>query len=279
MHPRCDFAACIDASLLPRSFARMSSRSWPRWLLILVCCCLTGCNEPRADFFVVVPNANDVVTGSPVMWRGETVGAISAIEPVEKGVRLEATLTPAHRERLRADLRAAPIKSARTGDAPVLEIYGGTNPKAPKIQRGQQVRTEGLLERAGSLLGSRDIAVIAVAVVLLVVFFFLRGMLKVLSLIAAAAFCALAFSFIRAKWSDDGSADFEARVAGLADQAIKSPAATEVWRRIQKEMAEWTQPKASEVDERLGARVEELRKAGEAVAAGEVEQLRKKLRE
>ena len=142
----------------------------PRWLLALVALFLfAGCSRSGADFFIVANNAKDLTVGSKVVWRGEDVGEVSAVELQGKEVRIEAKLRDPFRERLHADLRAAPVKGAVSGNRPVLELYGGENLKAPKIQRGQQVAVAGGFDslRTREWLTRQNVFIAAGAVALL----------------------------------------------------------------------------------------------------------------
>lgn len=254
---------------------------WPRWLFALFALFfVAGCNRSGADFFIVVANAKDLTVGSKVMWRGEVVGEVVAMEPQGKEVRIGATLRETFRERLRADLRAAPVKSALHGKRPVLELYGGENQKAPKIHRGQQVATAG---GGGSLTAgswlSRDNLFIAGGIVgVVLLFFVVRGIIKVLTFLLTIAICAAVLWFTRDRWMQYGhdfaGPEFEAKLSRLAEQAIHSPAAAEAWSAIQRQIAGLGEKSAEAVKQKLSAKAEDLHKKGDDTAAEELSRLR-----
>lgn len=259
---------------------------WVRWLIALVVLFLVaGCNRTGADFFIVARNAKDLTVGSKVMWRGQDVGEVVAVEPQGDEVRIEATLRETFRERLRADLRAAPVKGALHGNRPVLELYGGENSKAPKIQRGQQVAQAGVLDslRARPWLTRENLFIAGGVLALVLMYFVVKGIIKLLTFFITIAICAAVLWFTRDRWMQYGhdiaGPEFEARLSRLAEKTIHSPAAAEAWRGIQRQFAGVGEKTADSVKQKLSAKAEDLRKKGDEKAADELSRLRENVRE
>lgn len=254
---------------------------WVRWLIALVALFfVTGCNRSGADFFVVAGNAKDLTVGSKVMWRGEEVGEVVAVEPQGKEVRIAANLRETFRGRLRADLRAAPVKNVLHGNRPVLELYGGENQKAPKIQRGQQVATAGVFDslRAHSWLTRENVFIAGGIVGVVLLYFVVRGIIKLLTFFLTIAICAAVLWFTRDRWMQYGhdfaGPEFEAKLSRLAEQAIHSPAAAEAWSAIQRQISGLGEKSAESVKQKLSAKAEDLHKKGDDTAAEELSRLR-----
>ncbi len=257
---------------------------WARWLFALVASILfAGCNRAGADFFIVAGNAKDLAAGSKVMWRGEEVGDVLAVVPQGREVRIEATLREGFREKMRADLRAAPVRNALHGNRPVLELYGGENAKAPKIQRGQEVPLAGVFDslRARSWLSRENLFIAGGIVGVVLLYFVVRGIIKLLTFFLTIAICAAVLWFTRERWMQYGhdfaGPEFEAKLSRLAEQTIHSPAAAEAWRGIQRQLAGLGEKTADAVKQKLFAKAEDLHKKGDDDAAEELSHLRERV--
>ncbi len=255
-----------------------------RWLIVLfVLFLVAGCDRSDADFFIVVENAKDLTVGSKVVWHGEDVGEVVSVEPQGREVRIAANLREPFREKLRADLRASPAKNPLHGKRPVLELYGGGNPKAPKIQRGQEVVAAGVMNslRTHSWLTRGNLFIAGAGLALVLMYFVVRGIIRLFTFFLTIAVCAALLWFTRDQWMQYGrdfaGPEFEAKLSRLAEQTIHSPAAVEAWHGIQRQIAGLGEKAADAVKEKLSTKAEELHKKGDDDAAEELSHLRERV--
>lgn len=121
------------------------------------------------------------------------------------------------------------------------------------------------------------------AVALLVLSLLLRGMLKVITLAFVVVLAAGAFYFFRDTW-EHRSELLPREWAALAERTLESPKAREAWLSVQTELghlsatarehlAAGTDSARRKVQEKLEAKVRELRKAGSTAEAEEIARL------
>jgi hypothetical protein len=175
------------------------------------------------------------------------------------------------------------VKNALHGNRPVLELYGGENQKAPKIQRGQQVATAGVFDsiRGGPWVTRENVFIVGGIVGVVLLFFVVRGIIRLLTFLLTIAVCAAVLWFTRDRWMQYGhdiaGPEFEAKLSRLAEQTIHSPAATEAWSAIQRQIAGLGEKTADAVKQKLSAKAEDLHKKGDDTAAEELSHLRERV--
>ena len=259
-------------------------------LLILV-----GCAErvPPAYLHTVVRDAEGLLPGSPVMWRGVEVGTVEAMEIEGDGVRVSINLLPEYQAVIREGARAKVMRGALTRDRPSLQIYGGTSQDRPVLQAGSTIPEATFVDtyRDHFLFKHKEWVLVA-AILLFVIFFVLSGIKRLIVLGLAVLAVVFSFHVLRMQWEryrdDMLTPEIEARIDDWANQTIRSPQAVEYWTQLRGDMGEildqakergseasdWARDRISDA---LQSKADEARARGEEMAADELIRLREGL--
>lgn len=279
-----------------RSIPSASSRNWLGNLLfvaigLVVAAGFTGCRKEQADFSAQLTDAQGLIAGSPVVWRGVSVGKVKLIGIDAGKVMVGVTLEPGFKGKLKEGVKAKATRSALTGGTPRLELFGGSTPEAAELKPGAVIAEASTLE-AFPWQSYLPIGIV-VGVLLCIVFgffLFLKGVKKLIALVFALALLAFAGWFIRAQWEKHRgeimNPELEAQWNDWASQTIRSPEAIAAWESIQKDMADVAakarengQDAANEAKRQLSERVArksaELKDAGKAEGAKELNNMNK----
>lgn len=218
---------------------KFSPRFWVGGLAGLTL--LAGCGGP--DFHVRVGDAKGLEKGAPIIWRGTEVGTVAKVTPVASGVRIDATLQPAARGQLRADVRAAVESGALTGGKTILRLYGGTDPAATQLKRGQEISEATVVDRSGlrTILNSRQMflaAIVGLGALLALVFS--KGLLRLVVGVATIAAVAAVGWILWRDWERGGGTVLPTplvkQINDIANQTFRSAEAIAAWKIIEADL-------------------------------------------
>src|SRR5687767_13480677 len=99
-----------------------------RLALLLFTVLLAGCGRSGPDFCVTLDDAKGLKKDARVLWRGAEAGKVSSVDLREGKFRIEVRLNSSFRGQIRSDVRAQAANGITTKFAPVVELFGGTDP-------------------------------------------------------------------------------------------------------------------------------------------------------
>jgi hypothetical protein len=278
----------------------MKKLLFPVVVLLAVISVLAGCGKAKPDFFVLAENANGVAAQSKVMWRGVEVGKVTEVSPDAGKIRLDAVLLKEYRGQLRTGIKAKPMKNLTGQGVPVLNLFGGSDTAAPVLPKGSQIPEATFFETLQytnfwdwfSAAGGGKWSVIIILVVVLlagIAWKVLKGLSRLLILVAAIALVAGSFWVIRQQWdkykSSMVSPEVQQQVDEMLNFSLQSPEAKEAWQSIKtdindildtakKQGVAATGSIRASIDATISQKAADLRKRGKEAAAAEIEQIK-----
>jgi len=266
---------------------------------------MAGCGKAKPDFFVLAENANGIAVESKVMWRGVEVGKVTAVSPEAGKIRLDAVLLKEYRGQLRTGIKAKPMKNLTGENLPVLNLFGGADPAAPVLPKGSQIPEATFFETlqntnfwdwfSAAGVGKWSILFIFGGILLAgIAWKVLKGLSRLLILVAAIAMVAGTFWVIRYQWdkykTSMVSPEMQQQVDEMLNFNLKNPEAKEAWQSIKTDVNELldaakkqgiaaTGSVRASIDATISQKVADLRKQGKEAAAAEIERIRESVTE
>ena len=278
----------------------MKKLLFPVVVLLAVISVLAGCGKAKPDFFVLAENANGVATQSKVMWRGVEVGKVTAVSPDAGKIRLDAVLLKEYRGQLRTGIKAKPMKNLTGQGVPVLNLFGGSDPAAPVLPKGSQIPEATFFETlqytnfwdwfsaAGG--GKWSVIIILVVVVLAgIAWKVLKGLSRLIILVAAIALVAGSGWVIRQQWdkykSSMVSPDIQKQVDDLLNFPTRSTEIKEIRDSIKNDVkalliearqqgTAGVESAKEKINVEILQKIEELKTQGKQDAVKELEQIK-----
>ena len=256
---------------------------------------LIGCAEHErvSSLYTSLDNAEGLVPGSPVLWRGVQIGTVESLQLGDSGVSVAIDLSPEYRGQLREGARAKVMRGVMTRNQPALQIYGGTDTERAALPNGAVIPEATFLDTyPDHFLYKHRTWLIAGIAILVVCIFVLKGIMKLFFIGLALLACVVAFWILQQQWDRHKDVvltpEIEARLDAMANETIRSPQVVEYWNSLRGDMsiildqarergnqaAAWTKERVSEL---ISEKVDEARDKGEEAVAEELIRLKGRL--
>lgn len=106
----------------------------------LILALLTGCGrESVTDLSTSLQETHGLQPGADVVWKGQVVGEVTAVEPAGSGIRVAVDLNDTYETHFHQGLAASAVGTADTPEQTRLNLYGGSDSGQPPLPSGASV--------------------------------------------------------------------------------------------------------------------------------------------